>query len=74
MIKAKNAINRLTIQLNQHISLRVTSDGPQRRLTYQSETELIETLKRVYYFTKRIAKEVLDARAERKAEATGAQE
>ncbi len=62
VIRAKNKINQLTQHLDHHITRRMTAEAPMRRLTYQIETELLETLKRVYYFTKRIGKEVLEAK------------
>jgi len=61
VIKAKNRINDLVADIERHIVRRITADAPSRRLAYQTETELLEALKRVYYFTKRIAKEVLQA-------------
>ncbi len=61
VVKAKNRINQLAAGIERHVVRRMTADAPQRRLTYQTETELLEALKRVYYFTKRIAKEVLQA-------------
>ncbi len=61
VVKAKNRFNQLVAGIERHIVRRMNTDAPQRRLTYQTETELLETLKRVYYFSKRIAKEVLQA-------------
>ncbi|WP_457674972.1 Na/Pi cotransporter family protein [Thiolapillus sp.] len=61
VVKAKNRINKLASSIERHVVRRMNADAPQRRLTYQTETELLEALKRVYYFTKRIAKEVLQA-------------
>ncbi len=66
VVKAKNEINRLAADIERHVVRRMTADAPQRRLTYQTETELLEALKRVYYFTKRIAKEVLQADTRKK--------
>ncbi|BAO44766.1 Na/Pi cotransporter family protein [Thiolapillus brandeum] len=60
VVKAKTEINRLAADIERHVVRRMTADAPRRRLTYQTETELLEALKRVYYFTKRIAKEVLN--------------
>ncbi len=59
VVKAKNRISELSAQIEHHILRRVSAEAPMRRLTYQTETELLEALKRVYYFTKRIAKEML---------------
>ena len=60
VIRAKNRINELSQQIERHITRRMAADAPQRRLTYQIESELLENLKRVYYFTKRIGKVVLE--------------
>ncbi len=68
VVKAKNRINQLAAGIERHVVRRMTADAPQRRLTYQTETELLEALKRVYYFTKRIAKEVLQADTGKKRE------
>ena len=71
VIRAKNRINQLSQEIERHITRRMTADAPQRRLTYQIETELLENLKRVYYFTKRIGKAVLesDVKTEESSEA-----
>ncbi len=61
VIRAKNRINGLAQDIERHIARRMTADAPQRRLTYQIESELLENLKRVYYFTKRIGKVVLES-------------
>jgi phosphate:Na+ symporter len=60
VIRAKNRINERALQIERHITRRMAADAPQRRLTYQIESELLENLKRVYYFTKRIGKVVLE--------------
>ena len=59
VVRAKNRINELAAHIERHITRRMASDAPHRRLTYQIESELLENLKRVYYFTKRIGKAVL---------------
>jgi phosphate:Na+ symporter len=59
VVKAKSRISELSAHIERHIVRRMSAEAPMRRLTYQTETELLEALKRVYYFTKRIAKEVL---------------
>ncbi len=69
VVKAKNRFNQLAAGIERHIVRRLNTDAPQRRLTYQTETELLEALKRVYYFTKRIAKEVLQADTGKKKDA-----
>jgi len=61
VIRAKNRINGLAQDIERHITRRMTADAPQRRLTWQIESEILENLKRVYYFTKRIGKLVLES-------------
>ncbi len=61
VLKAKSRISHLCTDIERHIVQRMTAEAPMRRITYQTETELLEALKRVYYFTKRIGKEVLMA-------------
>lgn len=61
VIKAKGRVSELSTEIERHVVRRMAADAPMRRLTYQTETELLEALKRVYYFTKRISKEVLIA-------------
>ncbi|HIE53719.1 MAG TPA: Na/Pi cotransporter family protein, partial [Chromatiaceae bacterium] len=60
VIRAKSRINQLSLGIEHHITRRMAADAPRRRLTYQIETELLENLKRVYYFTKRISKIALE--------------
>ncbi len=61
VIRAKNRVNGLAQDIERHITRRMTADAPQRRLTYEIESDLLENLKRVYYFTKRIGKVVLES-------------
>jgi len=61
VIRAKNRINGLAQDIERHITRRMVADAPRRRLTWQIESELLENLKRVYYFTKRIGKAVLES-------------
>ncbi len=55
---AKGEINRLADDAEAHLARRLTADEPDRLSLYRFESELIEYLKRVYYFAKRIAKSV----------------
>lgn len=61
VFKAKSEISEMTATIERHVVRRMAADAPMRRLAYQTETELVEALKRVYYFTKRISKVVLKA-------------
>lgn len=53
---AKDEINRLSEVAESHLTRRLAADEPARLATFRLESELIEYLKRVYYFAKRIAK------------------
>ena len=56
VIRAKGQVNRLSQEAEKYIALRLTADEPNRVATFRLETEMIEYLKRMYYFAKRIAK------------------
>ena len=58
VIDAKSEIQRLADAAEAHLAHRLTADDPDRLSLYRFESELIEYLKRVYYFAKRIAKAV----------------
>lgn len=55
---AKPEINRLALEVEMHLSNCLTAQAPNRLTTFRLESELIEYLKCVYYFAKRIAKYV----------------
>ncbi len=54
--EAKREVTLLADTLERRLSTRVGASESHRRALYQLESELIEYLKRVYYFAKRIAK------------------
>lgn len=56
VIRAKSAINKLSSEAEARLYRRLGADGPDRMMTFHLESELIEYLKRMYYFAKRIAK------------------
>ncbi len=58
VIDAKPEIQRLADAAEAHLAHRLTVEVPDRLSLYRFESELIEYLKRVYYFAKRIAKAV----------------
>jgi phosphate:Na+ symporter len=58
---AKLRINRLATDAENHLAHRLTVDEPNRLHSFRIESEIIEYLKRVYYFAKRIAKLIADA-------------
>jgi phosphate:Na+ symporter len=52
----KPEINYLAEEANKHLARRLAADEPNRLATFKVESEIIEYLKRVYYFAKRIAR------------------
>jgi len=59
-IGAKEEINRLAGEAETHLALRLAAEEENRLVLYRIESEIIEYLKRVYYFAKRIAKAVVE--------------
>ncbi len=57
----KAEINRLAEEAEGHLALRLAAGDEDRLARYRIEAEIIEYLKRVYYFAKRIAKAVMEA-------------
>ncbi|MDX1523194.1 MAG: PhoU domain-containing protein, partial [Anaerolineae bacterium] len=55
VIDAKEDINRLAHQAEIHLANRLAQNSEDRLPLYQIEAEIIEYLKRVYYFSERIA-------------------
>ncbi|HUF09772.1 MAG TPA: Na/Pi cotransporter family protein [Rhodothermales bacterium] len=55
---AKEAINELADKAEHHLRNRLTADAPDRITSFKVESEVVQHLKRVYYFAKRIAKTV----------------
>ncbi|MDM8521081.1 Na/Pi cotransporter family protein [Anaerolineales bacterium HSG6] len=60
IMKAKSDINQLADAAEIHLTRRLTADEPNRLATFRIESELIEYLKRMYYFAKRIARIVAE--------------
>jgi phosphate:Na+ symporter len=58
VIAAKDEVSRLADGTYQHLIRRVGARGPEGVPAYQIEAEIVESLKRVYYHAKRIAKVV----------------
>ena len=56
VIDAKNDINNLAERISDRLVDRLIAEDPHRTSTYRVERQLIENYKRIYYFTKRIAK------------------
>lgn len=58
VMAAKTKINLLANEAERHLSQRLIADEPNRFDAFRIESEIVEYLKRVYYFAKRIAKVV----------------
>ncbi len=56
---AKEEINRLAGEAERHLSRRLSADEPNRLAMFRMESEIMEYLRRMYYFAKRIAKLVV---------------
>lgn len=69
VIGAKPNINQLANEAERHLSRRLVVDEPQRMVAFRLESEIIEYLKRMYYFAKRIAKVVESSPMEEKMKA-----
>jgi phosphate:Na+ symporter len=56
VIGAKKAVNELADGVTAQLAARLIVDAPRRTDTFQLESDLIERLRRLYYFSKRIAR------------------
>ena len=56
VIGAKPMMSQLANEAEQHLSRRLVADEPHRMIAFRLESAVIEYLKRMYYFAKRIAK------------------
>jgi phosphate:Na+ symporter len=54
--EAKGEVNRLAAEAQRHLSRRLSADEPNRLAMFRLESEIMEYLRRMYYFAKRIAK------------------
>jgi phosphate:Na+ symporter len=59
VIAMKGEINRLVEAASRHQAERLVVDEPNRLAAYQVEIDVIEKLKRIYYFAKRMARVVV---------------
>ena len=55
-------INQLANEAENHLAQRLIVEEPNRLATFRIESEIVEYLKRVYYFAKRIARVVVKAK------------
>ena len=60
VIAAKPEINRLAAEAEAYISQRLAADEPKRLVAFRLESEIMEYLKRMFYFAKRVAKIVVE--------------
>ena len=63
VIEAKAEVNRLAVEAEGHLTERLAAPDPHRLPAFRIETELVEALKRMYYFAKRIARLVTEETA-----------
>ena len=61
VIELKGKINELALKASEHGARRLLADEPNRTASYRREMEIVEKLRRIYYFTKRIAKIIDEA-------------
>ena len=54
--EAKSEVNRLVAIAEDHLSKRLAATAPNRLVAYRLESEIMEYLKRVYYFAKKVAR------------------
>jgi len=64
VIGIKKDINLLTDSAAQHEAMRLIANEPGRLAAYTLEIDIIERLKRIYYFSKRMAKSVVPEASE----------
>jgi phosphate:Na+ symporter len=60
VMDAKAEINRLAARAEHHLAHRLAEVGPERLPIYRVESEIVEYLKRVYSFARRIARGILE--------------
>ncbi len=59
VIQMKIPISEMVASAGIHLSERLVADEPDRVAIYTAEVQLIENMKRIYYFAKRMAKTIL---------------
>ncbi|MEQ9410651.1 MAG: Na/Pi cotransporter family protein [Fuerstiella sp.] len=60
VLDAKAEINQLVAAAEEHLSRRLSAPDPNRLVAFRLESEVMEYLKRMYYYAKRTAKLVVD--------------
>lgn len=74
VIDDKGEINGIVRLAEEHLGRRLVADDPNRLVAFRIEKDIIENLKRIYYFSKRIAKLVVETDMEYLAEKPEPQE
>jgi phosphate:Na+ symporter len=64
VIDMKREISRMSGSAARHEARRLIAEEPNRLPAYTLETDILENLKRIYYFTKRMAKTTVPEKAE----------
>ncbi len=59
VLQMKISISEMVASAGVHLSERLVADEPDRVAIYTAEVQLIENMKRIYYFAKRMAKTIL---------------
>ena len=63
VVEMKAAVNALADSATLHEARRLVADEPRRLETYTVEVDILKNQKRIYYFSKRMARTVLEDRA-----------
>jgi len=71
VIDAKDELNELSLAVERHLTARLVVDAPHRLAAFRLESDVMENLKRVYYFAKRIAKIVANGEEDAMGEEDG---
>ena len=59
VVKMKSDIERLSLEVMDHLTARLLADSPKRAETFRIESDCVAQAKRFYYYAKRIARIVL---------------
>lgn len=59
-IESKSVLNDLVIEANNHLAKRLVADAPSRFELFELETDIVENLRRIHTYTRRIAKLLID--------------
>ncbi len=61
VVARKSEVQDLAREVNAHLARRVSADEPNRVVAFRIESDAVEIMQRLYYFAKRIAKDVIGA-------------